>query len=175
MIRMRTRPLALVAAVTAAGLVMTGTGIAVASPRHTPPAASAAKRAGTEYIQEMSYVPLSASHHVIVYGLVTAAGTDTIVGNTDDLRFPGGAFEADLTTTGTHVRVDPGTCVSTVVFTLTYKLKKGTGEFAGISGSGHATATIINVAAAAAHGGCSMSKIIAAQEVVEASGPISVK
>jgi hypothetical protein len=173
MIRMRTRPLALVAAAAAASLVMTGTGIAAASPRHLAPAV---KRTGTEYVQQMTDSPTSPQDsRVIIYGVITAAGVASTIGNTEHLRFPGGTFEAVLTTTGTHVRADPGTCISTVIFTNSYKLTKGTGEFAGITGSGRATATVLNLAAPTAHGGCSASKTVALQNVVEASGPITLK
>jgi hypothetical protein len=171
---MRTRPFALLAATAAVGLAVTGTGIAtaIASPRHETPTAT---RTGTEYVEEMSTAVLSPKAQVIIYGMFTAAGTDTIVGSTDHLKFPGGTFEAVQNTTGIKVKAHPGTCVSTVIFTITYKLDKGTGEFAGISGSGHATATILNIAAPAAHGGCSTTKFIASQKLVEASGPVAMR
>jgi hypothetical protein len=175
MIRMRTRAIALTtAAVAAASLAMTGTSLAAASPART---AAAAAKTGTEYIQEMSASATSPVSQVVAYGMFTAAGTDTQApaGNSDTLRFPGGTFVATYKVTGARNRVDPGTCVSTLVLDISYKLGKGTGKFAGITGSGHATNTQITLAARGAHGGCSATRAIAQQSLIEASGPVALK
>jgi glucose/arabinose dehydrogenase len=173
MIRMRTRALALTAAAAAASLVLTGTSMALASPDHAAPAA---KRTGTEFIQEMSTSPTSPKSQVIAYGVFTATGVDTSLSNTvDRLSFPGGTFIATSKFTGARMHADPGTCVSTVIVSLTYKLGKGTGQFAGITGSGHVTTTILTIAARTANGKCSATKDIAQQSLVEASGPITLR
>jgi hypothetical protein len=176
---MRTRALALIAATAAASLVLTGTSMALASPGHAASAASAAsaaKRTGTEFIQEMSTSPTSPKSQVIAYGVFTAAGVDTSLSNTEDrLSFPGGTFIATSKFIGVRQHTDPGTCVSTVVVSLTYKLGKGTGQFAGITGSGHVTTTILTIAARAGNGKCSATKDVAQQSLVEASGPVTLK
>jgi hypothetical protein len=173
MIPMRTRALALTAAAAAASLVLTGTSMAVASPDH---AASAAKRTGTEFIQEMSTSPTSPNSQVIAYGVFTATGVDTSLSNTlDRFSFPGGTFIATSNLTSVRQHTDPGTCASTVILTLTFKLGKGTGKFAGITGSGHVTTTILTLAARTANGKCSATKDIAQQSLVEASGPVTLK
>jgi hypothetical protein len=70
---------------------------------------------------------------------------------------------------------DPGTCVTTVALKISYKLSKGTSRFAGITGSGHATNTFITLAVPTAHGGCSATKDIGQQTLIEASGPVTLK
>jgi hypothetical protein len=168
MITMRTRAIAITAAA-AASLVMTGAGMASASPHP-----SAAKTA-TEYIQEMSTSATSPVSQVIAYGDFTASGTDTAISNgSDRLAFPGGAFIATYKAIAVHQRTDPGTCASTVVLTLAYKLSKGTGKFAGITGSGRATVTILTLAATA-HGKCSATVDVAQQTLIQASGPVTLK
>lgn len=178
---MRTRALALTAAA-AASLVLTGASMAAASPRHAANAANAAnaapaaKRTGTEYIQEMSTSPTSPKSQVIAYGVFTGTGVDTSLSDTADrLSFPGGTFTATSKFVGVRQHTDPGTCVSTVIVSLTYKLGKGTGQFAGITGSGHVTTTILTIAARSSNGKCSATKDIAQQSLVEASGPITLK
>jgi hypothetical protein len=138
------------------------------------PAQAHAAVTGTEYIQEMSTSPTSPVSQVVAYGAFTATGTDTQVGRgADHFRFSGGTFVATWKAGGVHNHVDPGTCVSTVVIDLVYKLGQGTGQFAGITGSGHATTTIVSLAARTASGTCSQSDDIAQQSLVEASGPVS--
>ena len=171
MIRNRTR--AITTTALAAGLVLTGAGMAAASPA-TPPLASATKT-GIEYIQEMSTSATSPVSQVIAHGAFTAVGTDTQIGDTDLLQFPGGTFVATSEATSVQNRVDSGTCATTLTIKLTYKLGKGTGQFAGITGSGHATTTVLNLAVPTAHGGCSPTASVAQQSLVEASGPVTLR
>jgi hypothetical protein len=174
MIRTRTRAIALAAAALAASLAMTGTSLAATGPARTAPAAA---KTGTEFIQEMSTSATSPVSQVVAYGMFTAAGTDTQspTGNSDTLRFPGGSFFVTYKVTGAVNKNDPGTCVSTLVLRISYKLSKGTGKFAGITGSGHATNTQVTIAARTAKGGCSQTTAIAQQSLVLASGPVTLK
>ena len=170
--RNRNRAIAAVTAAMAATLVLTGTSMA-SSTAATSPAPAA--KTGIEYIQEVSASATSPVSPVIAHGAFTAAGTDTEAGNTDLLRFPGGTFLVTSTVTSAHHHVDSGTCVIAVTVLLTYKIGKGTGRFAGITGSGHVTTTILNVAAPTRHGGCSTSTLLAQQTVIEASGPVTLR
>lgn len=158
------------AAALAASLAMTGTSLAAAGPARSAPAA----KTGTEYLQEMSYSATSPVNHVIAHGVFTAAGTDTQHGLTDVLKFPGGTMTITIKVTSAHHHADPGTCASTLVLDVTYKITKGTGKFAGVTGSGHATNTALTLAAQTAHG-CSTSKAIAQQSLVTASGPVTLR
>jgi hypothetical protein len=148
--------------------------MAAASP--ATPLSGSATRTGTEYIQEMSTSATSPVSQVIAHGAFTAAGTDTQTSqNTDLLKFPGGTFVATSKATSVQNHVDSGTCATTLTIKLTYTLGKGTGRFAGISGSGHATTTVLNLAVHPAHGGCSPTASIAQQSLVEASGPVTLR
>ncbi len=58
---------------------------------------------------------------------------------------------------------------------VTYEIGHGTGKFAGISGSGRATVSDLQIAARNSRGVCSLSKPPAAQQVVAyGHGPISL-
>jgi hypothetical protein len=186
-VRLRTHALVLSAAVVAASLAMTGTSLASTSPARTAPGSTAPSRTApagtktlTEYVQEMSTSPTSPKSQVVAYGAFTASGVDTMLsftstGPVDKLSFPGGTFIVTSTLTSAHQHTDPGTCVSTLVLKFTYKIGKGTGQFAGITGSGHATNTEVTLAARTAHGGCSTTKATAQQSLIEASGPVTLK
>jgi hypothetical protein len=145
--------------------------LTVAIPAHAHAAVT-----GTEYIQEMSTSPTSPVSQVVAYGAFTATGTDTQVGRAPDhFQFPGGTFVATWKPSSVHNHLDPGTCVSTVVIDVVYKLGQGTGQFAGITGSGHATTTIVSLAARTASGACSQTDDTAQQTLIEASGPVAFK
>jgi hypothetical protein len=173
MIRNRTRAIAVTTAAMAASLALAGTSMAASSAATRPVSATKTR---TEYIQEVSASATSPVSQVIAHGAFTAAGTDTQTSqNTDLLKFPGGTFVATSKATSVQNHVDSGTCATTVTIRLTYTLGKGTGEFAGITGSGYATTTVLNLAVRTAHGGCSPTASIAQQSLVEASGPVTLR
>ena len=58
---------------------------------------------------------------------------------------------------------------------LTYKISRGTGKYAGISGTGHATLSDLEITARDAHGACSLTKTLLAQQVfARGQGPVTL-
>jgi hypothetical protein len=164
---MRKTITAIIAAATTA-MMISGAGMAAASAR---PAA-----ATTEHFQEMVASPTSNKANVIVYGAFTAAGTDTEhKNNTDTFKFPGGSFLVTPKITGQQHHLNPATCLLTATLNISYKISRGTGKYAGISGSGHATISDLEIAARNSHGACSLNKTVLAQQVfARGQGPVTL-
>jgi hypothetical protein len=164
---MRKTITALIAAASAA-LMISGAGIAAASTR-----AVAAK---TEHFQEMVASPTSSKANVIVYGAFTAAGVDVEnANNTDTFKFPGGSFLVTPKFTSPNEHLNKATCLLTENLRLTYKISRGTGKYAGISGTGNATLTDLEITARDSHGACSLSKTLLAQQVfARGHGPVTL-
>ena len=164
---MRKTITAIIAAATAA-MMLGGAGMAAASTR---PAA-----ATTEHFQEMAASPTSNQANVIVYGAFTAAGVDTQHNNnTDTFSFPGGSFLVTPAITSQHQHLNTATCLLTATLNISYKISRGTGKYAGISGSGHATISDLEITARDSHGACSLSKTLLAQQVfASGQGPVTL-
>ncbi len=164
---MRKTITAIIAALTTA-MMIGGAGMAAASAR---PAA-----ATTEHFQEMAASPTSDQAIVIVYGAFTAAGVDTQhSNNTDTFNFPGGSFLVTPAITSQHQHLNTATCLLTASLNISYKISRGTGKYAGITGSGHATISDLEITARDSHGACSLSKTLLAQQVfVSGQGPVTL-
>jgi hypothetical protein len=153
----------------AAAALLGGTGIAAAS--------SHAAAAKTENFQLMSTSGTSNKSSIIAYGAAfTAAGVDVSgAHNTDTVTFPNGSFKLVHKITGGHQHFNQTTCLLTVSETATYTLGNGTGAYAGISGSGKATLSLLGVAARNSKGKCSQSKPpLAFHELINGSGPVTL-
>jgi hypothetical protein len=58
---------------------------------------------------------------------------------------------------------------------LKYKISHGTGKYGGISGSGHATVSDLEIAARNSRGACSLAKTPLAQQVIAyGQGPVTL-
>jgi hypothetical protein len=163
----------LTGAVTAGAIAtITATGITAASAApHTGPAVS-----GTEHFQLMTTSATSKQSSIIATGVFTAGGTDTRTTNsTDTVTFPKGTFVITHSKgTGTQ-SFNPKTCLLKVNMKGTYKLGSGTGAYANISGSGTYQLSILAVGAKSG-GTCSRTLPPPAfQEVIRASGPVSLR
>jgi len=164
---MRKTIAALTGAVTLA-IMISGTGMAAA--RTQAPAAK------TEHFQEVLASPASHQAHVIAYGAFTTAGTDTENGNnTNTFKFPGGSFLVTPKFTVVSEHLNKVTCLLTQTLRFTYKISHGTGKYAGISGSGHGTLSVLEITARNSHGACSINKIPLAQQVIaHGQGPVTL-
>jgi hypothetical protein len=149
-------------------MMISGAGMAAASAR---PAA-----ATTEHFQEVVASPTSDKANVIVYGAFTAGGIDTQHNNnTDTFKFPGGSFLVTPKITSQHQHLNTTTCLLTATLNISYKISRGTGKYAGISGSGHGTISDLEITARDSHGACSLSKTLLAQQVfVRGQGPVTL-
>ncbi len=157
------------AVVAAAAALLGGTGIAAAS--------SHAAATSTEHFQLMSTSGTSNKSSVIAYGAAFTAGGVDVSGahNTDTVTFPNGSFKLVHKQTGGSQHFNPKTCLLTGTDTATYTLGNGTGAYAGISGSGKATVSVLGIAARNSKGQCSQSKPpVAFHEVINASGPVTL-
>jgi hypothetical protein len=160
----------LTGAVTAGAIAaITATGITAASAR-TGPAVS-----GTEHFQLMTTSATSKTSSIIATGVFTAGGTDTRTSSsTGTETFPTGTFVITHSKgTGTQ-SFNPQTCLLTVNMKGTYKLGSGTGAYAGISGSGTYQLSILAVGTKSG-GKCSRTPPATWQQVIRASGPVSLR
>jgi len=148
-------------------MVLASAGLAGASAR---PAAS-----GTEHFQLMTTSATSKTSSTIATGLFTAGGTDTRTTNsTDTLTFPTGTFVITHSKGTGSQSFNPKTCLLTVSEKGTYKLGSGTGAYANISGNGTYQLSILAVTAKSGGNCLKTAPPSTWQEVIRASGPVSV-
>lgn len=143
---MRKTRVVLASTVAAAGIIAGS--LATASASSATPAA-----AGTEHFSLMTTQPSASKYVIIASGAFTAGGTDVSGNKVDTAKFANGTFQIDH---GTKVKilkesVNPTTCLAEFVATAKFTLRKGTGAYKGISGSG--TATIKDLEIAKSSGG----------------------
>ncbi len=181
----RTRSLATLITGAALAAAMTGgAGLAAASARpaahHTPrlaaaaaPAAVRAATSGTEHFQLMTTSPTSPNSTIIASGVFTAGGVDHAGNKTDKVTFPNGTFRIRHSKGHGKQSVNPRTCLLTVRLHGTYKLKDGTGAYAGIRGHGRYRLSILAIGARTASGKCSQRKPpVSWEQIIKAHGPV---
>ena len=161
------------AVMTAAAIALTGAAAAATAPHHGPAAIS-----GTEHFQIMSTSATSNSASIIGYGPFTAGGTITGThssSNKATVKFPNGTFVLTHSKgTGTQ-HFNPKTCLLTRNVKGTYTLGSGTGAYAQLTGSGNYQLTILAVGAKSG-GQCSKTLPPPSfQQVIIASGPVSLR
>jgi hypothetical protein len=147
--------------------VLGGAGLAAASARTAV--------SGTEHFQLMSTSATSKQSSIIATGAFTAGGSDTsMTSSTATVTFPGGTFVITHSKgTGTQ-SFNPNTCLLQANLKGTYSLGNGTGAYAHISGTGTYQLSILAVGAKS---GGTCSKTLPPptfQQVISASGPVSL-
>ncbi len=149
-------------------MMIGGAGLAAASPR---PAGHA-----SEHFQEVISSLTSTKGPLLAYGAFTAGGTDVAHNSSDHtFKFPGGSFLVTVRAVGGHQHINKSTCLFTATQHATYKISHGTGQYAGINGSGHATLSVLAIAARDSNGACSMTKTPHAQQtIIRAQGPVTL-
>jgi len=156
--------------------MITGAGVAAASPVHPAgPAhpASSHRVTGIEHFQAVSTSLTSNRAKLVAYGVFNAAGVDISLTNTTDrFTFPGGSFLVTHKATSSHQHFNTGTCAGTFRERGHYNLSHGHGKYAGISGHGHYRLRGLIVARHTAHG-CS-HRPIAIQVIIQAQGPVTL-
>jgi hypothetical protein len=138
-------------------------------------AASAAPAApGTEHFQAVSAAPASDTTSVIFTGAFTAGGVANVGRTTGTFKLPGGTLTISHSRGTGKQTFNPRTCLLTVSRDGTYTLGHGTGKYAGISG--HGTYRLHTLAIGRkAHGKCSQALPPAVfQQIINASGPVSL-
>ncbi len=150
-----------------AGLVMTATPVVAGM-------AGAAAGTSTEHFSLMddSTTQSSTTYSALATGAFADGGTATKTGSVLTLELSKGSIT--LAVKNKHHNVSDGTgCVQTLSSSGTYTITGGTGAYSGISGSG--TATVNGTFVESQSGGSCSSSMLAGQETVAASGPVSLK
>lgn len=166
----RSRLIAAVAAVAAAGTIASGVMTATAASASPRAAAS-----GTEHFQLMSTATTGNKSSIIGTGVFTAGGTATRTSNTTaTVTFSDGTFVITHSKgTGTQ-SFNPKTCLLKINLKGTYTLGSGTGAYASLSGSGTYQLSVLGVGAKSG-GTCSKTlPPLASQQIIKASGTVTL-
>ena len=154
----------LLAAATTTVVAVTGVTVASASPV-TRQAVS-----GTEYVQIMS---TSGPASAIARGVFTAAG-QARVGDArgGTIAFPGGTIVLSHRSAKSSSHFYPAGCLSLISQSGSYRIVRGTGRYAGISGHGTYQLSLEFISAQS-HGQCTSGRPpVAQQELLRLSGPV---
>ena len=133
---------------------------------------------GAEHLQIIKISATAPTSSVVATGAFTAGGT--IAGGngsngTGTVTLPGGTFKITHHTAHAKGSVNPRTCLFTVTGNGTYKLGRGTGKYAGITGSGKFALRIVAVDTRDSTGKCTMTKLPAAyQQILTLQGKASL-
>jgi hypothetical protein len=172
------KPVKLVLAAAAAAIA-TASGITAASAASAASAAPPASHvpspatSGTEFIQVMSASVTPGPASAIARGVFTAAGQARL-GNAKvaTIRFPGGTIVLSHRQAHGSARFSPASCLTLVSQSGSYRIVRGTGRYAGISGHGSYQLSL-EIVAARANGSCSSTRPpLAQQELLRLSGPV---
>jgi hypothetical protein len=158
----------------AAAAIATAAGVTAAGVTAASAAPTAGRSAsGTEYIQVMSASVAPGPASVIARGVFTAAGQVRLGNaNLSTIRFPGGTIVLSHRQAHGSERFSPASCLSLVSQSGSYRIVRGTGRYAGISGHGTYQLSL-EIVAARAGGRCSSVKPpVAQQELLRLSGPV---
>ena len=152
------------AATATAGITVTGVTVASAAP---------AAATGTEYIQVMSASVTAGPASAIARGVFTAAGQARLGGaRAGTLTFPGGTIVLSHRAAKDSSRFYPAGCLSVISQSGSYRIVRGTGRYAGISGHGTYQLSL-EIVAARVGGRCSSARPpLAQQELLRLSGPV---
>jgi hypothetical protein len=150
--------------------MLSGAGLAAAST--TAGAAPAAH--GTEHFQIMTTSATASTNSIIATGLFTAGGVNHAGNTTDKAVFPGGTFKIKHSPGKGTQTLNPKTCLLTLNLHGTYTIGHGTGKYKGIGGHGNYQLSILAIGAKSG-GKCSQSKPpVTFQQIIKASGPVSL-
>ena len=165
------KPVKLALAAVAAAITATA-GVTAAS---AAPAATHAA-SGTEYIQVMSTATVPGSSgpaSAIARGVFTAAGQARLGGaRAGTITFPGGTIVLSHRPGRGSSRFYPASCLSLISQSGSYRIVRGTGRYAGISGHGTYQLSL-EIVAVRAGGHCSSARApLAQQELLRLAGPV---
>jgi hypothetical protein len=156
-----------------ASVAVTTAAVAIAG--LTAASAAAPAATGTEHFQLMITSATSNTGPIIATGKFTAGGVDHEGRTTATFTFPNGSFKVKHSPGHGKRTFNPRTCLVTLNFQGTYTVGHGTGKYAGITGHGTYHLNILAVGART-RGHCSQSAPpVAFEQVVKASGPVTLK
>jgi hypothetical protein len=129
---------------------------------------------GTERIEIMGTSAKSGVASVIATGAFTAGGSINLDANTGKVTLDGGTLRLAPKFGPSRTTFSKATCLLTITGHGTYTLGRGTGDFAGISGSGRFAVSIRQVDARKANGACATTEAAAYQGVITGTGPVTL-
>ena len=152
------------AAIATTGITAAGVTMASAAP---------AAASGTEYIQVMSASVTPGPASAIARGVFTAAGRARFGdARTGTITFPGGTIVLSHRTAKGASHFYPAGCLSVISQSGSYRIVRGTGRYAGISGHGTYQLSL-EIVAARGGGRCSSARPpLAQQELLRLAGPV---
>lgn len=131
---------------------------------------------GTEHFQIMTTSTTSKTSSLIASGVFTAGGTTTDTSSTTSTAtFSNGTFVITHSKGTGTTSFNPKTCLFKANLKGTYTLGSGTGAYASITGSGNYQVSVLGVGAKSG-GTCSKTlPPVAFQQVIKASGPVTLR
>ncbi len=163
------RSIAAFAATAGAVVLVTGVGLAAAS-------ASPAGTSGTEHLYLMTTQPSGAKSELIASGVFTAYGTDIAGSTVDTAHLTGGTFKITHNSGFKILKesVNAKTCFAVFEAKTKFTLGSGTGAYKGISGSGTAIITELEITAKS-KGKCNPNvNPVANEETITGTGHVSL-
>jgi hypothetical protein len=159
-----------------AAIIAAASTVAIGSAGIAAASTHSAGAGGIEHFQLMTTSATATTSSVIAYGVFTGAAVDhPVSNNVDRFVFPNGTIRVHHSNGKGPQTFNPKTCLLTVSQHGTFLITHGTGKYAGISGHGTYHVTILALGARS-HGKCSQSKPpVAYHQVINASGPVSLK
>lgn len=133
--------------------------------------------ARTEHFRFISTAaPTGETFSAIATGAFTDGGTATLLASKGTLKFRNGTIKTTQKSGKPVARANTRTCYETLSEKGTYKIVGGTGAYTGIKGSGKFTLSIHEIGPLV-HGKCNTksSKRVAAQAIITASGPVTLR
>jgi hypothetical protein len=156
----------------AAGALVAAVSLAVTGV--TAASANSTGVSGTEFVQVMSTSATSTTASVIVHGVFTDYGVDHSGNTVDTFVLQNGSFKVAHSPGTGPQSFNPSTCLGIVDQHGTYRVFNGTGKYRGIRGSGRYHVSVLFIAARVS-GKCSQTQPpVAFQEIITASGPVSL-
>jgi hypothetical protein len=129
---------------------------------------------GTENFQLMTTSATATTIPIIAYGVFTKAGVSHTGSKVDTVVFSNGSFKINHSKFPVKQKFNPKTCLLQVSGTGKVTLFGGTGAYKGISGTPTATLSILAIAART-NGKCSTTKPpVAFQQLIKASGKVTL-
>jgi hypothetical protein len=166
----------------AAVAAMTGAAAAAVLGLAVPASASQAAVAavtGTEHFQFATTSPTASSNQLIAYGVLTAAGVERDgAHNTGTVTFSNGTIKLKHDNGTGSQSFNAKTCLMQINVHGKYTVTGGTGKYAGVTGHGTYTVSILAIGPKTKSGACSNSQTvppIAFQQVVDTTGTITLK
>jgi hypothetical protein len=156
----------------AAGAIVAAVSLAVTG--STAASAGSTRVSGTESLQIMSTSATSTTASVIVHGVFTDYGVDHSGNTVDTVVLQKGSFKVAHSSGTGPQQFNPQTCLAIIHLHGTYKIFHGTGKYRGIHGNGTYHLSLLFIGARVS-GKCSQTQPpVAFQQIITASGPVSL-